>query len=63
MESSDAVVQGTSNDAAVSRESAARLGYIDDPFIRHFVKRPLRRAPLINRGTHSRFDGVQRILR
>ncbi|KAJ2545577.1 carboxy methyl transferase for protein phosphatase 2A [Coemansia sp. RSA 1853] len=63
MDSSDAIVQGTSNDAAVSRESAARLGYINDPFIRHFVKRPLRRAPLINRGTHSRFDGVQRILR
>ncbi|KAJ1840496.1 carboxy methyl transferase for protein phosphatase 2A [Coemansia sp. RSA 2708] len=61
--SGDAVVQGTSSDAAVSRESAARLGYIDDPYIRHFVKRPQRRAPLINRGTHSRFDGVQRILR
>ncbi|KAJ2801760.1 carboxy methyl transferase for protein phosphatase 2A [Coemansia helicoidea] len=61
--SSDAAVQGTSNDAAVSRESAARLGYIDDPFIQYFVRRPQRRAPLINRGTHSRFDGVQRILR
>ncbi|KAJ2847998.1 carboxy methyl transferase for protein phosphatase 2A [Coemansia brasiliensis] len=61
--SNDAVVQGTSNDAAVSRESAARLGYINDPFIRYFVKRPQRRAPLINRGTHSRFDGMQRIIR
>ncbi|KAJ1738650.1 carboxy methyl transferase for protein phosphatase 2A [Coemansia sp. RSA 1250] len=61
--SSDVIVQGTSNDAAVSRESAARLGYIDDPFIRYFVKRPQRRAPLINRGTHSRFDGMQRIIR
>ncbi|KAJ2822994.1 carboxy methyl transferase for protein phosphatase 2A [Coemansia erecta] len=63
MDSGDIVVQGTSNDAAVSRESAARLGYINDPFIGRFVKRPQRRAPLINRGTHSRFDGVQRILR
>ncbi|KAJ2809511.1 carboxy methyl transferase for protein phosphatase 2A [Coemansia guatemalensis] len=61
--SDDAAVQGTSNDAAVSRESAASLGYISDPYIRHFVKHPQRRAPLINRGTHSRFEGVQRILR
>ncbi|KAJ1731039.1 carboxy methyl transferase for protein phosphatase 2A, partial [Coemansia biformis] len=53
---------GTGTDAAVSRESAARLGYIDDPFIQYFVRRAQRRAPLINRGTHSRFDGVQRIL-
>ncbi|KAI8318904.1 leucine carboxyl methyltransferase [Martensiomyces pterosporus] len=59
----DAIVQGTSNDAAASRESAARLGYIGDVFIRHFVKHPQRRAPLINRGTYCRFHGVQRILR
>ncbi|KAJ1663796.1 carboxy methyl transferase for protein phosphatase 2A [Coemansia sp. RSA 1813] len=56
---SDAAVQETSNDAAVSRESAARLGYIDDPWIGSFVKYPQRRAPLINRGTYSRFHGIQ----
>ncbi|KAJ2725343.1 carboxy methyl transferase for protein phosphatase 2A [Coemansia sp. Benny D115] len=59
----DAPVQGTSNDAAVSRESAARLGYINDPFIRSFVRHPSRRPPIINLGTHSRFHGVQRTLR
>ncbi|KAJ2437004.1 carboxy methyl transferase for protein phosphatase 2A [Coemansia sp. RSA 2424] len=58
----DYAVQGTSNDAAVSRESAARLGYIADPFIRHFVKPAQRRAPLINRGTYCRFHGVQNTL-
>ncbi|KAJ2779601.1 carboxy methyl transferase for protein phosphatase 2A [Coemansia javaensis] len=58
----DAAVQATSGDAAGSRESAARLGYVDDPFARHFVRRAQRRAPLINRGTHSRFSGIQRIL-
>ncbi|KAJ1990872.1 carboxy methyl transferase for protein phosphatase 2A, partial [Coemansia thaxteri] len=55
----DHAVQGTSNDAAVSRESAARLGYIEDPFIGYFVRPPQRRAPLINRGTFCRFHGVQ----
>ncbi|KAJ2559893.1 carboxy methyl transferase for protein phosphatase 2A [Coemansia sp. RSA 1933] len=59
----DTAVQETSNDAAVSRESAARLGYIDDPLIGHFVKQPQRRAPLINRGTYSRFHGIQNALR
>ncbi|KAJ2905747.1 carboxy methyl transferase for protein phosphatase 2A [Coemansia aciculifera] len=59
----DHAVQGTSNDAAVSRESAARLGYIVDPFIRYFVKPAnQRRAPLINRGTYCRFHGVQNTL-
>ncbi|KAJ1724131.1 carboxy methyl transferase for protein phosphatase 2A [Coemansia erecta] len=61
-EESDHVVQGTSVDAATSRESAARLGYIADPFIKHFVRQPQRRAPLINRGTYARFAGVQRTL-
>ncbi|KAJ1729853.1 carboxy methyl transferase for protein phosphatase 2A [Coemansia sp. Benny D160-2] len=60
---SDAPVQETSNDAAVSRDSAARLGYINDPWIRYFVKRPQRRAPLINRGTYSRFHGIQGTLK
>ncbi|KAJ1875724.1 carboxy methyl transferase for protein phosphatase 2A [Coemansia sp. RSA 486] len=58
----DHVVQDTSNDAAISRESASRLGYIHDPFIKHFVRHPQRRAPLINRGTFARFHGVQSTL-
>ncbi|KAJ2380348.1 carboxy methyl transferase for protein phosphatase 2A, partial [Coemansia sp. RSA 2603] len=61
-EESDHIVQGTSVDAATSRESAARLGYITDPFIKYFVRHPQRRAPLINRGTYARFTGVQKTL-
>ncbi|KAJ2778783.1 carboxy methyl transferase for protein phosphatase 2A, partial [Coemansia interrupta] len=61
-EEGDHVVQGTSVDAATSRDSAARLGYIVDPFIKHFVRHPQRRAPLINRGTYARFTGVQQTL-
>jgi hypothetical protein len=31
--------------------SAVRLGYVNDPFISYFVRKPQRRSPLINRGT------------
>ncbi|KAJ2858658.1 carboxy methyl transferase for protein phosphatase 2A [Coemansia erecta] len=58
----DHIVQETSTDASTSRESASRLGYINDPFIKHFVRNPQRRAPLINRGTYARFHGVQSTL-
>ncbi|ORX72424.1 leucine carboxyl methyltransferase [Linderina pennispora] len=61
--SDDAIVQGTSNDAAVSRESAARLGYMADRYIHNFVRQPQRRPPLINRGTYCRFHGIQSALR
>ncbi|KAF8948588.1 hypothetical protein BGZ46_005341, partial [Entomortierella lignicola] len=30
------------------------LGYLEDPFVKHFVKRPSRRPPLINRGSYLR---------
>ena len=34
--------------------SAVDLGYFEDPFVRFFVSKPHRRAPLINRGYYSR---------
>jgi hypothetical protein len=33
-----------------SCSSAVSLGYWDDPWIRHFVRKPARKPPLINRG-------------
>lgn len=48
----DRVVQGTDNDASISRLSAVRLGYLEDPFADALT--PLgsetRRFPIINRG-------------
>ncbi|KAF9182441.1 hypothetical protein BGZ51_004745, partial [Haplosporangium sp. Z 767] len=44
----DDVIKGTDDDAIIN------LGYLDDPFVRHFVKRPSRRPPLINRGSYLR---------
>lgn len=48
----DRVVQGTDNDASVSRLSAVNIGYIDDPFAKALAPSTLeaRRLPIINRG-------------
>ena len=48
----DRVVQGTDNDASVSRLSAVRLGYLADPFAEALTPpgSETRRMPIINRG-------------
>lgn len=50
----DKIVQGTDNDASVSRLSAVEVGYMVDPFAKSFVlsetDRWVRRFPIINRG-------------
>ncbi|KAL4936374.1 hypothetical protein BDV06DRAFT_93988 [Aspergillus oleicola] len=53
----DRVVQGTDNDASVSRLSAVGLGYLDDPFARALTPQMLetRRLPIINRGWFACF--------
>ncbi|KAF9572865.1 hypothetical protein EC968_009349 [Mortierella alpina] len=50
----DDVIKGTDDDAIISKLSAVDLGYLEDPFVKHFVKRPSRRPPLINRGSYLR---------
>ncbi|KAG0291336.1 hypothetical protein BGZ96_005274 [Linnemannia gamsii] len=50
----DDVIKGTDDDAIISKLSAVNLGYLDDSFVKHFVKRPSRRPPLINRGSYIR---------
>ncbi|KAL1935866.1 hypothetical protein VTP01DRAFT_5006 [Rhizomucor pusillus] len=52
--SQDEVIRGTNDDATVSRLSAVQLGYMQDPFVQYFVKRPVRRSPIINRGSYIR---------
>lgn len=48
----DRVVQGTDNDASVSRLSAVELGYLDDPYATALTDpgNATRRLPIINRG-------------
>jgi len=55
-------VQGTSDDAATSKLSAATLGYHKDPFLHFFVPQPARRAPLIHRGYWARVASVTQIV-
>eukprot|EP00850_Spirogloea_muscicola_P016954 SM000141S00898 [mRNA] locus=s141:222372:225856:+ [translate_table: standard] len=45
----DATVQGTNDDATISKLSCVKKGYFKDDFVHHFVRRPARRAPVINR--------------
>lgn len=50
---SDKIIQGTDQDASVSRLSAVEVGYLSDPFARLFVPSEngrVRRYPIINRG-------------
>ncbi|MCJ1388857.1 carboxy methyl transferase for protein phosphatase 2A [Xylographa bjoerkii] len=50
----DKIVQGTDNDANVSRVSAVEVGYLHDPYARLFATvGSQRRFPIINRGSDS----------
>ncbi|KAE8153908.1 S-adenosyl-L-methionine-dependent methyltransferase [Aspergillus avenaceus] len=62
--SRDRVVQGTDNDASVSRLSAVSLGYLEDPFAKTLTPPGLetRRLPIINRGTYVRTTAIDRLV-
>ncbi|KAL4806593.1 S-adenosyl-L-methionine-dependent methyltransferase [Aspergillus unguis] len=62
--SKDRVVQGTDNDASVSRLSAVGLGYLDDPFARALTPQgsETRRLPIINRGTYVRTTTIDHLV-
>ncbi|KAL4876266.1 S-adenosyl-L-methionine-dependent methyltransferase [Aspergillus karnatakaensis] len=60
----DRVVQGTDNDASVSRLSAVGLGYLEDPFARSLIPQgsETRRLPIINRGTYVRTTTIDHLV-
>ncbi|EFJ47079.1 hypothetical protein VOLCADRAFT_81666 [Volvox carteri f. nagariensis] len=62
LEGSDASVQGTNDDAQISKMSCAKAGYFKDEFIQYFVRRASRRSPLINRGYYSRHAALRQLL-
>ncbi|BDD64352.1 carboxy methyl transferase for protein phosphatase 2A [Monascus purpureus] len=60
----DRVVQGTDNDASVSRLSAVRLGYLADSFADALTPpgSETRRLPIINRGTYVRTTAIDNLV-
>ncbi|ERS99175.1 leucine carboxy methyltransferase [Sporothrix schenckii 1099-18] len=61
------IIQSTDTDAALSRMSAVDLGLLQDPFAQYFAgdgggPAP-RRLPIINRGTYTRTQGLDKIIR
>uniref|UniRef100_A0A673HFJ6 Leucine carboxyl methyltransferase 1 n=1 Tax=Sinocyclocheilus rhinocerous TaxID=307959 RepID=A0A673HFJ6_9TELE len=52
------VVQGTNDSIVVCKVLAAAQGYFHDDFLRHFVCKVSRRAPLINRGYYVHWKTV-----
>ncbi|KAJ5614030.1 hypothetical protein N7528_007684 [Penicillium herquei] len=60
----DRVVQGTDNDASVSRLSAVELGYLGDPFAKALTapENATRRLPIINRGTYVRTTAIDQLV-
>lgn len=61
-QSVDGQVQHTNDDSVVSKRSAVIHGYIEDPFLRLFVKSKARRSPLINRGYYLRMRVITSIV-
>ncbi|KAJ8012659.1 hypothetical protein DPEC_G00045190 [Dallia pectoralis] len=55
---SDAAVQGTNDCSVLSKVSAATQGYFLDDYLKHFVCKVSRRAPLINRGYYVRWKAI-----
>lgn len=60
--SSTAAVQATNDDAAASKLSCVKKGYIKDEYVHLFVRRPLKRAPIINRGYYARWFALRKML-
>ncbi|KAJ5096853.1 hypothetical protein N7456_007574 [Penicillium angulare] len=60
----DRVVQGTDNDASVSRLSAVELGYLHDPYATPLTapENATRRFPIINRGTYVRTTAIDQLV-
>ncbi|KAI9846544.1 MAG: tRNA methyltransferase ppm2 [Thelocarpon superellum] len=60
----DEAVMGTNNSSIVSKRSVERIYFKNEPeFYRHFVKKPQRRSPLINRGYWLRMKAIDHVVR
>ncbi|KAF9614503.1 hypothetical protein IFM89_018942 [Coptis chinensis] len=60
--SNTAAVQATNDDASASKLSCVKKGYMKDDYIHLFVRRPVRRSPIINRGYYARWAALRKML-
>ncbi|XP_024032909.1 tRNA wybutosine-synthesizing protein 4 [Morus notabilis] len=60
--SNRAAVQATNDDASASKLSCIKKGYMKDDYIHLFVRRPVRRSPIINRGYFARWAALRKLL-
>ncbi|KAF4402287.1 hypothetical protein G4B88_003208 [Cannabis sativa] len=60
--SNRAAVQATNDDASASKLSCVKKGYMKDDYIHLFVRRPVRRSPIINRGYFARWAALRQLL-
>ncbi|PIN22782.1 Carboxymethyl transferase [Handroanthus impetiginosus] len=60
--SNRAAVQATNDDASASKLSCVKKGYMKDDYVHLFVKRPVRRSPIINRGYFARYAALRKLL-
>ncbi|XP_077236833.1 leucine carboxyl methyltransferase [Tasmannia lanceolata] len=60
--SNTAAVQATNDDASASKLSCINKGYMKDNYIQFFVRRPVRRSPIINRGYYARWAALRKLL-
>ncbi|KAI8816993.1 S-adenosyl-L-methionine-dependent methyltransferase [Fimicolochytrium jonesii] len=58
----DDTLRSTNDDASISRLAAVNLGYLSDPYAKHFVRRGQKRPPVINRGTFTRSKALETLI-
>ncbi|XP_004306986.1 PREDICTED: tRNA wybutosine-synthesizing protein 4 [Fragaria vesca subsp. vesca] len=61
-QSNKEAVQATNDDASASKLSCVKKGYIKDDYVHLFVRRPVRRSPIINRGYFARWAAFRQLL-
>ncbi|KAJ8900371.1 hypothetical protein K2173_025011 [Erythroxylum novogranatense] len=61
-QSNRSAVQATNDDASASKLSCVREGYMKDDYVHFFVRRPVRRSPIINRGYFARWAALRKLL-
>ncbi|KAI4302826.1 hypothetical protein MLD38_038527 [Melastoma candidum] len=60
--SNRAAVQATNDDASASKLSCVKKGYMKDDYVHLFVRKPVRRSPIINRGYFARWAAFRKLL-